>query len=98
MKTKCYCVYCKKHPLFIEKKDFKVVTGFQVGNYVSDMFTSGRDVNCLNPISDAFDDFDIDPENYEFPITAYGDGISQTGFEGRGYIIYANCDNEEYED
>lgn len=100
MKTKCYCVGCPKHPLFNERHDFKFYTGFYIGDTIwkEEYLIQGRDVDCLEPVSDAFYDLDISPEEHDFPITAYGDGGSITGFSGRGYEIFANCENEEYVD
>ena len=59
---------------------------------------TGVTVNCLKPESRAFDEFDIDPELEEFPVTAYGDGASMTGFERDGITLYATCGNEGYVD
>ena len=57
---------------------------------------TGVEVNCLKPVSRAFDEFDIDPDSENFPVTAYGDGESMTGFERDGITLYATCGNEEY--
>ncbi len=98
MKTKCYCVGCPKHPLFENRHNYVFYTGFDVGDTIwkNEDLVQGADVDCLEPVSDAFDDLDINPEEHDFPITAYGDGNSITGFDGRGYTIVANCENEEY--
>lgn len=98
MKTKCYCVGCPKHPLFENRHSYVFYTGFDVGDTIwkKEDLVQGVDVDCLEPVSDAFDDLDINPKEHDFPITAYGDGCSITGFDGRGYTIVANCENEEY--
>jgi hypothetical protein len=100
MKTKCYCVCCSKHPLHQKYLDsgrkMNVVTGFMTGQFIHDSDNTGKDVECLDPISDAFDELGLIESTYEYPITAYGDGSSETGFVGNSYIIYAHCDNEDY--
>ena len=59
---------------------------------------SGAAVDCLEPLSGFFDDECGDPEQYEFPETAYGDGDSLTTSEQMGYTIFATCGNEEHVD
>jgi hypothetical protein len=106
MKTTCYCVYCKHHPLFEERHNLKVLTGWTVGSWIlsSDYKLQGEDVDCLEPVTDAYDYsvLDLNPiEEYEFETTAYNDGCAETGFEinGDGFDlkVYANCKNETYE-
>ncbi len=100
MKTKCYCIFCKKHPLHDKQKEFKDwLTGWDVGNFIDSKYNETcAEVNCLNPDSDAFDELDLTPSNLRFPITAYGDGFAVTGFEGNGFTIYASCKNEDYKE
>jgi hypothetical protein len=100
MKTKCYCVYCPKHPLHYDIVRQDVLTGWSVGDFIWEEKhrEQGREVVCLNPKSDFFEDYGIDADEFEFPITAYNDGISETGTEEAGFTIYAYCGNEEYED
>jgi hypothetical protein len=98
MKTKCYCVFCSKHPLYEMRNEQKILTGFEPGCWIYDGdYPSGREVNCLYPESDFFGEFDADPEEFEYPETAYGDGVSQTGCIRTGYAVFANCGNEDYE-
>lgn len=96
MRTICYCTYCPKHPLFEQRKSLPVITGWSVGHYIESNVKVGRLVDCLSPASSAFDELDIIPEDNVFPITAYNDGGSETGFEGRSYLIRAYCEDEEY--
>ena len=99
MKTKCYCVYCPKHPLYEERYEIVFPRGYEPGNLIwGEADESGREVDCLKPGSEAFFELDIEPEDYEYPITAYGDGCSITGFQGEGFTVYATCMNERYED
>ncbi len=57
-----------------------------------------REVDCLEPVCEAITDGIIDPLDYDFPTTAYGDGISQTGFDRVGGLsLFAYCGNETYE-
>ena len=103
MKTKCYCVGCKLHPLHDKRNEFSEkgwVTGFDVGNFIWSKKEQGVDVECLIPESPAFDDLDIDPKNHEFPVTAYGDGNTVTGYESDdySYVIRAYCASEDHED
>lgn len=98
MKTTCYCIYCPHHPLFEKRHDIKFPTGFFVGEFIREGYEAGVEVDCLQPDSPAFSELNIDPDDYEFPKTAYGDGSSQTGFSGHGFEIQAYCDNEEYVD
>lgn len=104
MKTTCYCIYCPKHPL-----NEKVVLGelkeAAKTNFSPDdlwMDTEykhhGKEVDCLDPASSFFDELDHDPKDFEFPVTAYGDGDAITGFEGPGCVVYAVCVAEDYRD
>lgn len=95
MKTECHCLFCPKHPLHSQRKKLKAPTGY---NPTKIVFGSkvGKEVDCLIPQSDAFDEFDIDYVSEDFPTTAYGDGTSMTGFERDGITLYATCRNEEY--
>jgi hypothetical protein len=105
MKTTCYCVYCPNHPLHKKQNEFDVLTGWSVGDMIlkQEHREYGRLVDCLNPISDAFDSgyLDIIPEDHSFPTTAYNDGGSETGFElddtGYQLKVFAYCGNEKYE-
>lgn len=99
MKTRCYCVGCKLHPLHARRSEFKAwVTGWDLNKFIlGDEEIQGADVTCLNPMSDAFDDLDINPNEHEFPVTAYCD-MAETGFAGHGYNVYAICANEDHED
>ncbi len=57
-----------------------------------------QEVNCLEPVCEAITDGIIDPLDYDFPTTAYGDGISQTGFDQVGGLsLFAYCGNETYQ-
>lgn len=95
MKTRCHCLYCPKHPLHHKRDLIESPTGYSPTKFVLSSET-GADVNCLRPVSDAFDEFDIDPSYEQFPVTAYGDGASMTGFERDGIVLYATCGNEKY--
>jgi hypothetical protein len=101
MHTKCYCIYCPKHPLHLKQKEFKngALTGWSVDCWIdSDYEETASEVECLNPISAAFSELDIYPKDFEFPITAYGDGNAVTGVEGNGFNIYAICKDETYKE
>jgi len=101
MKTKCYCFWCKKHPLHSEKdkitsRESGEVVGFN--NYPHINSQLGRDVNCLEPISNAFDELSIDPKDFDWNYTSYGDGSSYTEVDGGSFQISAICKNEEHEE
>ena len=98
MKTKCYCVGCKKHPLHNKRNELgKWFTGYHPENFVESKFeVQGADVDCLKPESAAEDYLRL--EDFEYPITAYGDGAAITGCALPGITIFANCGNEEHED
>lgn len=100
MKTKCYCIFCKKHPLHKEQDKFKDwLVGWEPGNFIKLEFKDqGKEVDCLEPVSEAFYELGREPEEFEYPVTAYGDGNADTGVEGPGFIIYACCTNEEHEE
>lgn len=103
MKTKCYCIFCPKHPLFEKQKEYwncGRIAGWHSNMPMPIGFNSevGMDVDCLNPESDAFYDLGIDSEDCEFKITAYGDGLAETGFLGDGFGIDAYCANETYKE
>ena len=94
MKTKCYCAYCTKHPLYGKTKDIIVPTGYGVDRFVFGL--AGKEVDCLKPIAEILD-YELDAENYEYPATAYADGIAVTVFDVRGQSLIANCENEDYD-
>ncbi len=96
MKTECHCIYCPLHPLHKKRARLEAPTGYDPTQWVMNSKV-GREVNCLEPVSAAFDAFDIDPELEEFETTAYGEGASMTGFERDGITLYARCKNEGYE-
>lgn len=100
MKTRCYCLHCKNHPKHAIRASFdRCVTGFEAGNFIMPEYDEqSAIVNCLEPSCGAIRDEIIDPEDYGFPITAYGDGSSETGFYNRnGLSIHATCANEQDE-
>ena len=100
MRTKCYCIFCPKHPKHNQRNQLgNPVVGFHVGDFINPSYDhQGSDVDCLEPISDAFEHyFFLDAEDFNYPITAYGDGSSVTGFYSvNGLTLYAGCGNEEY--
>ena len=101
LKTDCYCIYCPNHPLFNQRHDLgQPVTGFTASKMIcqSKYDAHKREVDCLEPVCEAITDGIIDPLDYDFPTTAYGDGISQTGFDQVGGLsLFAYCGNERYE-
>lgn len=98
MNTKCFCIFCKHHPLHENKKDFKDwLTGWEPGSLSYTKYKSqGKDVNCLQPVSDAFDNLGRNPSDFEYPITAYGDGLAETGVSEVSFTIFAICENEQH--
>lgn len=100
MKTKCYCVFCKKHPLHDKANSFKeILTGWCPDYSVGDKFLEqGANVNCLNPKSEAFEKGWLAPEIFDYPITAYGDGFALTGFWKPMLDVQACCGNEDNEE
>ncbi|MEO0835976.1 MAG: hypothetical protein AAFY16_08315 [Cyanobacteria bacterium J06642_3] len=101
MKTNCYCIYCPNHPKHLQRHQLGVpITGFTADRYFDqEKFKSHvAQVDCLLPICGAIDDDIISPDDFNFPITAYGDGQSQTGFFNQGGLtLDATCANERYE-
>ncbi len=100
MNTKCYCTYCPNHPKFAQRHTLgSPVTGYSPLKYNPDdnYDAHAAEVNCLKPMSISIDNGTIDPDDYDFPITAYGDGCSMTGFNGSDLVLFAHCANEEYE-
>lgn len=101
MKTRCYCVYCPHHPLFEKRAEIEFPVGW---NPVDGVWwhpkyeQAGADVECLEPVSDAFSELNVDAEDLEFEKTAYDDGNAVTGYAESSYVLLAICGNEEYED
>ena len=100
MKTTCYCVYCPFHPSHLFQNNFKkILTGWELGDYIHEEHNEyGKEVDCLEPVSAAFDELEKSPEDFEWRITAYGDGFADTGVIRPGYHIFANCRKEIYEE
>lgn len=95
MKTMCYCIYCPRHPLFENRHNLDCPAGWTVGRAIyGKEALVGKEVNCLNPDSAAFDNFNLNPEDFEYEITAYGDGLSMTGCMEDGIEIWGYCKNE----
>jgi len=97
MKTTCYCIFCKKHPLHGQKFEEWVV-GWYPGKFLyndHEERKTGVGVDCLEPDETIFYDYEIDMEQFEFPITAYGDGYALTGFSEPGIEMTTWCLNEE---
>ena len=95
MKTRCYCVKCKKHPLDSTKFN-KYMTGFHEGSIIlSEYEIQGMEVDCFDPVLVASFDFGLNPYDFEFSKTAYGNGVSLTFTMHDGKAVYATCGNEE---
>lgn len=99
MRTKCYCTSCKNHPKFEQNALLGYPpTGFLPDRYIDDRYEPhAAEVDCLKPVSDAFERYFLDPEDFEYPVTAYGDGSAETGFSSNCLVLYAGCGNEQYE-
>jgi hypothetical protein len=76
----------------------KVLTGWTVRDYIP-LYAKeeGVEVNCLEVKSKMIDDLGIDITGQDFPITAYNDGSSWTGYMEQYYDVEAYCGNEDYE-
>jgi len=102
MKTKCYCIFCPNHPFNSKQKEFKDwLTGYESESLISSKFEGqGKEVDCLQPSSEAFDALGMEGkvEDFEWKVTAYGDGSAITSTSGPDYIIYARCKNEKYKE
>jgi hypothetical protein len=100
MKTKCYCVGCKRHPLHDKRKELSPwVVGWEPDRIIfgENAKSQGAEVDCLEPVSGAFSHLVGEIDDYEYPITAYGDGCSITGFQEDGMTVVATCGNEDHE-
>jgi len=99
MRTICYCVGCKKHPKHDRRGQFKTwLTGYFPGNMIWASYAEqSSQVECLRPISPAFEAFGITPEDFSYPVTAYADGGSVTGAEESSFTIFASCGDEDHE-
>lgn len=99
MKTRCYCIHCPNHPKFKIRTTFnRCVTGFGMGRFIMPEYDEqSATVNCLKPVCEAIEQEIIDLNEYDFPVTAYGDGASTTGFYHVGGLTHATCSNERYE-
>ena len=99
MKTKCYCIGCKLHPLHDKRGKLPWYVGWDIHRItMRDYSDSAADVNCLKPESKFFDEFLSDPGDFDWPVTAYGDGEADTGHDAEGFTIYAVCGNEDHEE
>lgn len=100
MKTKCYCIYCKYHPLHAEREKFDTLAGWHVGDWIWDKkyLEQGKNVDCLDPQSDAFDFLMDGPCDFDYPVTAYGDGLAVTGFDEDDLKVNGYCAKEKYEE
>ena len=97
--THCYCIYCPNHPLFEQRHKLgSPVTGFDPTKFIlNDYKHHGAFVDCLEPKSSAFHSpWNLDPDDFDYPVTAYGDGVSETGLYTAGLTLHASCGNETY--
>lgn len=98
MKTTCYCIGCKKHPLHEKRNEFEWLSGWSVGDYIPFKYKEqGKQVNCLIPDGESFEQLDLDPDDFDYPITAYDDGFAATGVDTYGYTLRLYCNQEEHE-
>jgi hypothetical protein len=81
-----------------EFKDFIVRFDHYAKPHIPEEQRQAAEVACLSPSIGAFDELGLDPLDFSFPITAYGDGCSMTGIRGSRYEIEAVCLNEDYEE
>lgn len=104
MKTTCYCIFCKKHPLhkdYMEGKLDEEGVRVPVGDsliYKPEEIAAGKEVDCLDPDSDAFYELKVEAEDFDWPETHYIDGYAGTETIGPGFEIYASCEAEDHED
>lgn len=100
MKTRCYCTYCPNHPKFEQRHSLgSPPTGFCAGRYIPSNFAPhGAEVDCLQPVSKAFGfPWELDPNDFDYPVTAYGDGSAESGMDTAWLTLYAGCGNEKYQ-
>lgn len=100
MRSKCYCTSCPNHPKFSQRHSLgNPPTGYRADRYFGDRFeVHEAEVDCLQPVSQAFEDYLLDPTDFDYPITAYGDGEAVTGYTSFYLTIHAGCDNEQYQE
>jgi hypothetical protein len=100
MKTKCFCIGCKKHPLHDKRTEFKdwVVLGYCSEPYKEEHEKQGCDVNCFEASSSAEEYLLNFIESFDFELCYYNDGVSYSYFEDRDITIHATCNNEDHED
>lgn len=99
MKTKCYCTSCPNHPKFKQRHELgSPPTGFRANYSIPYNFDPhAAEVDCLKPVSQAFEDYFLEPDEFDYPLTAYGDGEAVTGYYSWWLTLNAGCDNERYE-
>jgi hypothetical protein len=99
-KTHCFCVYCPHHPLFEKRSELpRIMDDFDVSYGIIDpvIKAQGADVECLKFESDAFEDLDLNKDDFDFPQTGYQDGSSLSGvFKLFSYELIGYCGNESY--
>jgi hypothetical protein len=95
MKTKCYCVWCKKHPL--DPTNYcNYMTEFDEGSIIlAEYQNQGIEVDCFDPVLKTSSDFGLNPYDFVFSETAYGKGVSLSFAIHDGKAVYATCGNEE---
>jgi len=98
MSIKCLCIYCPRHPLHnIREQLSPVYTGYGGERIFLEFLEKfGRDVDCFKPMSFCEEEIGVDPDDLDWGVVAYGDGVSVSYAVGCSYEIWANCDNETY--
>lgn len=98
MKTTCYCIGCKRHPLHNKRDTLVWITDGHRSIYDKKEKESGSEVNCFEPLSAFYDETDIPKDEYQFDSCMYGGGYSQAKSEQMGFTIFAHCENEDHEE
>lgn len=100
MKTLCYCIGCKKHPLH-DMRNTKNARWIHSHPYMPEDLAMGKEVECLEIDSRAFSEGYIldEPDTFEWDEVVYGDGQAMTEANPNPALtIRAVCGNEDHED
>ncbi len=95
MNTRCYCVWCKKNPLD-PTKFYKYMTEFDEGSIILPEYQiQGIEMDCFDPVLNTSSDLGLNPYDFKFSETAYGNAVSLAFTIHDGKAVYATCGNEE---
>ncbi len=99
MEVKCFCILCKKHPLFEKRKELKCYAGSNRPtefNSCKETMKTGVKVDCFYPTNSKIEEGRLDVEELTiYDDYHYWDGYGAMEADWDGDDVMVHCENEE---